>query len=97
MRDCKVWLRLPRFHEGTGPTVSSQKLQKIIKKELRGAPNKVVLNRRYSVLGMNLREMFSEQMLSGPAYSRLKILLRGEYEDRWEALTEKDYEEGSKA
>ena len=83
--------------EGRVQTVLSQTLQEVVKKELRGAPDRVALNRRYSVMDANLRLMFSDGMLSGPTYSRLKIILRGEYEDRLEAFTEKDYEEGSKA
>ena len=59
MRDCKLWLGLPKIRGDRPRTVSSQVLQNIIKKEMRGAP-----------------------------YSRLKILLRGEYEKRYEVLTD---------
>ena len=90
MRTCKEWLRLPSFRGGKVPIVSSQTLREIVKREIHTATNHVVLNRRCSVMGANLRIMFSEGMLSGPDYSRLKIFLRGEYEDRWEALREKE-------
>lgn len=86
MRDCKEWLRLPRNRGERPRSVSSQVLQDIIKKEMRGAPNRVVLNRRYTLMSTNLRLMFEREELSGPSYSRLKILLRGEYENRWNAL-----------
>lgn len=89
MRDCKIWLGLPRNYNGDGTypcTASSQILQNVIKKEMRGAPNTVVLNRRYSIMDMNLRLMFEHEELRGATYSRLKILLRGEYEESWEAL-----------
>ena len=83
MRDCKIWLGLPRNYNGDGTypcTVSSQILQDTIKKEMRAAPNIIILNRCYSVMDMNLRRMFEREELRGGAYSRLKILLRGEYE-----------------
>ena len=65
---------------------SSQVLQDIIKKEMRGAVNRTILNRRYSVMSDQLRLMLQHEELRGPTYSRLKILLREEYEIRWEAL-----------
>lgn len=96
MRDCKIWLNLPRNYNGDGtyPCIaSSQTLQGVIKKEMRGAPNLTVLNRRYSVMNTNLRLMFDREELRGAAYSRLKILLHDEFEDRWEALREQDHRE----
>ena len=90
MRDCKIWLGLPRNYNGDGTypctASSSSILQDAIKKEMRGAPNTVVLNRRYSIMNMSLRLMFEHEELRGATYSCLKILLRGEYEERWEAL-----------
>lgn len=86
MRDCKLWLGLPQNRGDSPRTVSSQVIQDIIKKEMRGALNTVVLNRRYSFMNMNLRRMFEREELRGASYSRLKILLRGEYEKRWEDL-----------
>lgn len=89
MRDCKIWLGLPRNYNGDGTypcTASSQVLQDIIKRGMRNAPNTVVLNRRYQIMDMNLRLMFEHEELRGATYSRLKILLRGEYEKCWEAL-----------
>lgn len=89
MRDCKIWLGLPRNYNGDGTypcTASSQVLQDIIRKEMRNAPNTVVLNRRYSIMNTNLRLMLEHEELRVSPYSRLKILLRGEYEERWEAL-----------
>ena len=89
MRDCKIWLGLPRNYNGDGTypcTASSQVLREIIKKEMRNAPNTVVLNRRYQVMDMNLRLMLEHEELRGGPYSRLKILLRDEYDKRWEAL-----------
>lgn len=89
MRDCKIWLGLPRNYNGGGAhpcTASSQVLQDIIKKEMRNAPNTVVLNRRHQIMYTNLRLMFEHEELRGGSYSRLKILLRGEYDKRWEAL-----------
>lgn len=90
MRDCKLWLGLPRNRGDRPRSASSQVLQDIIKKEMRGAPNRTVLNRRYTIMSTNLRLMFEHEELSGPSYSRLKILLRGEYEDRWNALRKED-------
>lgn len=86
MRDCKLWLGLPRNRGDRPRSASIMVLQDIIKKEMRGAPNRTVLNRRYTIMSTNLRLMFEHEELSGPSYSRLKILLRGEYEDRWNAL-----------
>lgn len=86
MRDCKLWLGLPHIRGDRPQTVSSQVLQNIIKKEMRGAPDIVVLNRRYSFMNTSLRTLFEHEELRGVAYSRLKILLRGEYETRYEVL-----------
>lgn len=86
MRDCKLWMGLPRNRGERPRSASSQVLQDIIKKEMRGAPNRSVLNRRYTIMSTNLRLMFEHEELSGPSYSRLKILLRGEYENIWNAL-----------
>lgn len=86
MRTCKEWIGTPR-HRGDRPrSASIMVLQDIIKKEMRGAQHRVVLNRRYSIMSTNLRLMFEREELSGPSYSRLKILLRGEYENSWNAL-----------
>ena len=85
MRTCKEWMGQPRTTHRTY-TESSYFLQPIIKKEIRNAPNKVVLNRRYTIMDTNLRLMFEHEELSGPSYSRLKIILRGEYENRLDAL-----------
>lgn len=86
MRTCKEWMGLPRTNYDRPHTESSNVLQSIIKKEMRNAQNRVVLNRRYTIMSTNLRLMFEREELSGPAYSRLKILLRGEYENSWNAL-----------
>lgn len=88
MRDCKLWMGLPHTYSDRPCTVSSQVLQKTIKKEVRGANSRAVLNRRYCVMDASLRLMFEHEELRGATYSRLKILLRGEYEKRWEALTD---------
>lgn len=86
MRDCKIWLGLPRYYGDRPRSVSSQVLREIIKGEMRNAPNTVVLNRRYQVIDMNLRLMLEREELRVGPYSRLKILSRGEYEKRYEAL-----------
>ena len=86
MRTCKEWMRQPRTKHERPHTESSLLLQQTIKKEMRNAPNRSVLNRRYTIMSTNLRLMFEHEELSGPAYSRLKILLRGEYENRWNEL-----------
>ena len=86
MRTCKEWMGHPRTNHERPRTESSQVLQSIINKEMRNAPNRAVLNRRYTIMSTNLRLMFEHEELSGPSYSRLKILLRGEYENRWNAL-----------
>ena len=86
MRTCKEWMGSPRTRGYRPCSVSSHVLQDIIKKEMRVAPNRSVLNRRYSIMSTNLRLMLEHEELSGPLYSRLKILLRGEYENRWNAL-----------
>lgn len=93
MRDCKIWLGMPHDYGNRPYTASSQVLQDVIKKEMRNAPNTVVLNRRYSIMDTSLRVMFQREELKGGAYSRLKILLRGEYENRWEVLREQDHRE----
>ena len=86
MRTCKEWVDSHRTSHARNYTESSYFLHPIIKKEIRNAPNKVVLNRRYTIMDTNLRLMFEHEELSGPSYSRLKILLRGEYENRWNEL-----------
>ena len=86
MRDCKLWLGLPHNYGDCPHSVSSQVLQDIIKKEMRNAPNIVILNRRYSFMNTSLRTLFEREELHGGPYSRLKIFLRGEYEKQWEAL-----------
>lgn len=93
MRDCKLWLGLPPDQSNRPCTASSQVLQDIIKREMHGAPNTTVLSRRYSIMDTSLRVMFQREELRGVTYSRLKILLRGEYEKRWEVLREQDYRE----
>ena len=85
MRTCKEWMNSPRTNHRQY-TESTYFLHPIIIKEIRTAPNTVVLNRRYSIMDTNLRLMFEHEELSGPAYSRLKIILRGEYETRLESL-----------
>ena len=85
MRTCKEWMDQLRPNHRTY-TESSYFLRPIIKKEIRTAPNRVVLNRRYTIMSTNLRLMFEHEELSGPSHSRLKILLRGEYENRWNEL-----------
>ena len=89
MRTCKEWMDSPRTSHRTY-TESTYFLHPIIIKEIRTAPNTVVLNRRYSIMDTNLRLMFEHEELSGPAYSRLKIILRGEYETRLESLQKED-------
>ena len=89
MRTCKEWMDSPRTNHRTY-TVSSYFLHPIIIKEIRNAPNRAVLNRRYTIMSTSLRLMFERDELSGPAYSRLKIILRGEYETRLEALQKED-------
>ena len=86
MRTCKEWIDSHRTSHARNYTESSYFLKPIIIKEIRNAPNKAVLNRRYTIMDANLRLMFEHEELSGPSYSRLKILLRGEYENRWNAL-----------
>lgn len=86
MRDCKLWLGLSRSRGDRQSTVLSQVLQDNIKREMCGAPNITVLNRRYSFMNTSLRTLFEHEELRGASYSRLKILLRGEYEDRYEVL-----------
>lgn len=86
MRDCKQWLGLPQNRGDRPRSASSQVLQDIIKKEMRNAPNTVVLNRRYSIMSTSLRLMFEREELRGVTYSRLKTLLRGEYEKYYEVL-----------
>ena len=88
MRTCKEWMGSPRTNHERPHTESSQVLQSIIKKEMRSAPNKAILNRRHSIMYTNLRLMFEREALNGPSYSRLKIFLRGEYENRLEKLRE---------
>lgn len=90
MRDCKIWLGLPQVRGDRPHTVSSQVLQDIIKREIRGAADRAILNRQYSFMSDRLRLMFEREELSGATYSRLKILLRGEYENCWEALHGED-------
>ena len=86
MRTCKEWMDPPRTNHARSHTESSYFLKPIIIKEIRNAPNRVVLNRRYTIMSTNLRLMFEHEELSGPSYSRLKIILRGEYENRWNEL-----------
>lgn len=90
MRNCKVWIDSHRTSHVRNYTESSYFLQPIIIKEMRNAQNMAVLNRRYTIMSTNLRLMFEHEELSGPSYSRLKIILRGEYENRWNALRKED-------
>lgn len=93
MRDCKLWLDLPRRYGGYGNcprTMSSQILQERIKKEICGAQDVAVLSRRYSIMNQSLRLLFEHEELKGGPYCRLKILLRGEYEKRREVLHAKE-------
>ena len=85
MRTCKEWMDSPRTNHRTY-TESSSFLCPIIRREMRNAPNRAVLNRRHTIMSTNLRLMFEHEELSGPSYSCLKIILRGEYEDRWNEL-----------
>ena len=85
MRTCKEWMDSHRTSHRTY-TESSYFLHPIIIKEIRNAPNRTALNRRYTIMSTNLRLMFEREELSGLSYSRLKILLRGEYENRWNTL-----------
>ena len=85
MRTCKEWMDSPRTSHRTY-TESSYFLHPIIIKEIRNAPTRAVLNRRCTIMSTNLRLMFEHEELSGPSYSRLKIILRGEYENRLESL-----------
>ena len=86
MRTCKEWMDSPRTNHARPHTESSYSLKPIIIKEIRNAPNRAVLNRRYTIMSTNLRLLFEHEELSGPSYSRLKIILRGEYENRWNEL-----------
>ena len=90
MRTCKEWMGSHRTNHARPHTESRYFLQPIIIKEMRNAQNRAVLNRRYTIMSTNLRLMFEHEELSGPSYSRLKILLRGEYENRWNALRKED-------
>ena len=90
MRTCKEWMDSHRTNHARNYTESSYFLQPIIIKEIRNAPDRTVLNRRYSIMSTNLRLMFEREVLSGPSYSRLNILLRGEYEFRLEVLQKED-------
>ena len=90
MRTCKVLVDSHRTSHARNYTESSYFLKPIIIKEIRNAPNKAVLNRRYTIMDTNLRLMFEHEELSGPSYSRLKIILRGEYETRLESLQKED-------
>lgn len=76
----------PRTNHAREHTESSLLLQQAIKKEMRNATSRAVLNRRYTIMSTNLRLMFEHDELSGYTYSNLKILLRGEYENRWNEL-----------
>lgn len=86
MRTCKEWMGQPRTNHERAHTESSLLLQQIIKNEIRNTPSRAALNRRYTIMSTNLRLMFEHEELTGPAYSRLKTLLRGEYENRWNEL-----------
>ena len=90
MRTCKEWMDQPRTNHTRLYTESRYFLKPIIIKEIRNAPNEDVLNRRYSIMDSNLRLMFGREGLSGPSYSYLKFILRGEYETRLEVLQKED-------
>lgn len=86
MRTCKEWMDQPRPNHKRAHTESGLLIQQTIKNEMRNSANRAVLNRRYTIMSTNLRLMFEHEELSGPTYSRLKILLCGEYENRWNEL-----------
>lgn len=86
MRTCKEWMDQPRPNHKRPHTESGLLIQQTIKNEMRNAANRAVLNRRYTIMSTNLRLMLEHEELSGPSYSRLKIILRGEYENRWNEL-----------
>ena len=90
MRTCKEWMDSHRTSHARNYTESSYFLKPIIIKEIRNAPNRAVLNRRYTIMSTNLRLLFEHEELSAPSYSRLKNILRGEYENRWNALRKED-------
>lgn len=90
MRDCKLWLGMPHICDNKPRTASSQILQEIIRKEIRGAQSTAVLNRRYSIMRDSLRIMLEREELKCGPYCRLTVFLRGEYETRWGVLHEKE-------
>lgn len=91
MRDCKEWMGSRREYHDRPRTASSQVLREVITREVYSAPDIVVLNRRYSSMNTSLKEMFQREELTGATYSRLKIILRGEYEKRREVLFEREH------
>lgn len=86
MRDCREWMHSSEGRAEHPKTVAGQILKDIIKREIRGAHDPVVLNRRYSTMDANLDTMHQREELSGVSYLSLKDFLRREYDKRWGAL-----------
>lgn len=86
MRDCKEWMRSSEGRAEHPKTVSGQALKYIMKREISGAHDAVVLNRRYSIMDANLDTMRQREELSGVSYLSLKNFLRREYEKRLEVM-----------
>lgn len=91
MRDCKIWLGLPRNYNGDGTfpcRFSSLVLQDTIKREMRGAKTHGELIYRFDVMEGNLRKMLIDDELSPRSHKRLMNLLISEYKKRYEVLNE---------
>lgn len=86
MRDCKEWMHSSGGRAEHPKTVSGQALKDIIRREINGAHDAVVLNRRYSIMDANLDTMHQREELSGVSYLSLKNFLRKAYEKRSEVV-----------
>lgn len=86
MRDCKEWMRSSKGRVEHPKTVPGQALKDIMKREISGAHDAVVLNRRCSIMDANLDTLHQREELSGVSYLSLKNFLRREYEKRLEVV-----------
>lgn len=86
MRDCKEWMHSSAGRVERPKTASGQALRDIMKREIRGAHDAEVLNRRYSIMNANLNTMCQREELSGVSYLSLKDFLRREYKARLEVV-----------
>jgi len=90
MRDCKTLMGLPKLCGAKGPSISSQILRDVIRREVATATTRAELAARVSLMYTNLDQAFGRDELTGRSYLCLKGFLRELYEDRRAELFKKE-------